>query len=179
MANLLGAADQKWIEDFRGVIAELEGLVSERGNIQDTQKQSGNTSYEIGRAMELGHRFDPLVAKIHLLISPADRELTLLIRRSFAASEAQSRVDLGYQMFGWARRIIEQKVGGHRSSVAAIDVHEDRSRHEKAAFTEPSPQQQENRLNDEPPAEGRRKRVLRALFGTANFEREWNWTDRL
>src|SRR5690348_2177972 len=39
-ANLLGAADQKWIEDVREIIVELHGILLERVTIFDTQTKT-------------------------------------------------------------------------------------------------------------------------------------------
>ena len=63
VANLLGAADQKWIEDFREVLAELHGLITEAGSIQRAQKVLQDPAYKDERENELLGLIPRLVAK--------------------------------------------------------------------------------------------------------------------
>jgi hypothetical protein len=120
-ATLLGAAEQKWIEDLRETIAELEGLITERGLIYDTQNQSSDPSFQIDRALEIGNRLDPLVAKIRLMVGPAGGELTRSIRPWITAQDLEARNVWAFQVFDLAWQIIEQKQAGITARLATVD----------------------------------------------------------
>jgi hypothetical protein len=121
-ATLLGAAEQKWIEDLRGTIAELEGLITERGLIWDTQKQSSDPLFLINRAIEIGNRLDPLLAKIRLMVGPADDgELTRSIRKWITEQDSVARGVWDLQVFDLAWQIIEQKQAGITARLAAVN----------------------------------------------------------
>jgi hypothetical protein len=120
-ATLLGAAEQKWIEDLRETIAELEGLITEHGLIRDTQNQSSERLFRIDRAIEIGFRVDLLIAKVHLMVGPAGGELTRLIRTWNTAQDLEARIVLVFQVFDLAWQIIEQKQAGITARLAAVN----------------------------------------------------------
>src|SRR5262249_20693845 len=78
VANLLGAADQRWIEDFRETVAELVGLVIQLMAILLTQKHDV-PHFEVEKVREHGARLDPLIAKIGLMVGAEGQELVSLI----------------------------------------------------------------------------------------------------
>jgi hypothetical protein len=119
-AKLLGAADQKWIDDLRGTIADLGGLITERGMIFHGQKVSGNPSFQLDRSVELTHRINPLQIKVSLLVGPGEWELNKAIGEWMAATEYPSQIELGVQVFNLATRIMEQKQADIAARIAAV-----------------------------------------------------------
>jgi hypothetical protein len=125
-ASLLGAADQKSIEDLRETVAELEGLISERGVLMDVQNHPevqnlppDELVQRLDRITELGNRIDPLIAKIRLMVGPAGGELTRSARDWANAREAELRVGWGFKVFDLTWQIIEQKQEGITARLGA------------------------------------------------------------
>ena len=120
-ATLLGAADQKWIEEFRGAVAELAATANERGQILDLQRQQPDIGADrVRRAIELGYRFGFLRGQISLLVGHAEREqFAPLFGNLFNAEGTQNRTQLSLQMFDLASQIIEQRQTGIAARVVA------------------------------------------------------------
>jgi hypothetical protein len=121
-ANLLGTADQKWIEDFRVAIAELEGWVTEQGLIVDTQKKTGNPNYDIDRLLEITRQVEPVIAKVRLMVGQTSPNMPLVavVRQWLVAGDMTKRVALGAEVFAAAHQIIERKYAGIAARVAAV-----------------------------------------------------------
>jgi hypothetical protein len=118
VANLLGAADQKWIEDFRETVAEQIGLVMERG-IMSNVSLGGDASR---RMVEVAARFSLLRAKMYLLAP--DFELFRVIGEFFEASAKepgnQKQAEMIGQVFQIVSRIIEQKQAVIAARITAL-----------------------------------------------------------
>lgn len=96
--------------------------MSERGTILDTQKQTGDSSHQAERAIELGHRFNPVRNKVYLMLgSTQGKELFGLLADMFAAPDRQKRAEMSFRVFDLARRIIEQKQAGIADRIAAVE----------------------------------------------------------
>lgn len=125
-ANLLGAADQKSIEDLRETITALEGLITERGLLMEVNPHVQNLTADqsvqrLDRAMELGNRIDPLIAKIRLMVGPAGGELTRSVWQWANAREGDKRVAWGNKVFDLAWEIIELKQEGITARLVAVE----------------------------------------------------------
>lgn len=119
VANLLGAADQKWIEDFREVLAELHGLITEAGSIQRAQKVLQDPAYKDERENELLGLIPRLVAKISLMVGPPG-ELLQLINDWFSTAGNEGG-ESGSKAFACASWIIAQKQAGIAARITAIE----------------------------------------------------------
>lgn len=67
-ANLVGIADQKWIEGFRDAIAQLDALINECGILLRVQHSGKASLPQQERLLELGNLAQALISKIVLMV---------------------------------------------------------------------------------------------------------------
>ncbi len=118
-ANLLGAVDQKWIEDFRGAFVELYGSWHELSRrVKETlakREDLEQFGYELRDFTAIG--------KILLLVgdNPADAHLIKLLETWHAAIGSPDEMKFSDEAAAQALRIIEQRQAGIAARIAAVE----------------------------------------------------------
>lgn len=110
-ANLLGVADQKWIEGFREAVAELDALVNEQGILLKVERAGDASQTQKERLLELRNLAHALISKIALMVGRALPELrfTAKLRAWLAEEDMSARADLANEVFDLAWTMIEKR----------------------------------------------------------------------
>jgi hypothetical protein len=130
-ANLLGVADQKWIDSFSEALAELDGVTNDHWLLRMTLAEAAPAKGEVTadylakmeRENELARRRAPLIAKIRLLVGlgTEGRRLEILLREwDVPDIDEEEFAGRGEKVFVLAAQIIEQKRTGIAARIAGV-----------------------------------------------------------
>lgn len=118
-ANLYGAADHKWISDFRDVVAEAIALGSKRflmTRIQDAAAEKAE-SFDVNQRLEVSLQLGLLSNKVRLMVvdkQAADELATLIVEMGFT-NELARRAELSEKILDLSRQIIGEREATLRS----------------------------------------------------------------
>jgi hypothetical protein len=118
-ANLYGAADHKWISDFRDVVAEAVALGSKRffmARIQDAAAEKVEL-FDVNQRLDISHQLGVLSTKVRLMVvdkKAADELATLIIEMGFS-NELARRAELSEKILDLSRQIIGEREATLRS----------------------------------------------------------------
>ena len=122
-ANLLGAVDQKWIEDFRETFIELHGSWQQLATIKEVQQEPRNAGFQVEKTVELQRRNFGLMCKILLLVEDgqAGAHLMKLLNTYHADLGTPGDIKASAEASAQALRIIQQKQEGIAARIAAVE----------------------------------------------------------